>query len=64
MAVGIQTHVPMPEMVDRLGTINLRIDDPAFRAKVDRWAEITAKWDAPKPTPVLSANLARTPERG
>jgi len=54
----------MREIVDRLYTFHLRIDDPAFRAEIDRWAAMTAKWDAPKPDPVLSAIPAETPERG
>ena len=54
----------MREIVDRLYTFHLRIDDPAFRAEIDRWAAMTAKWDAPKPDPVLSAIPADTPERG
>jgi hypothetical protein len=54
----------MREIVDRLYTFHLRIDDPAFRAEIDRWAAMTATWDAPKPDPVLSAIPAETPERG
>ena len=54
----------MREIVDRLYTFHLRIDDPVFRAEIDRWAAMTAKWDAPKPDPVLSAIPAETPERG
>jgi hypothetical protein len=54
----------MREIVDRLYTFHLRIDDPAFQAEIDRWASATAKWDAPKPDPVLSAIPAVTPERG
>ncbi|SMX44468.1 hypothetical protein RUA8715_02457 [Ruegeria arenilitoris] len=54
----------MREIVDRLYTFYLRIDDPAFRAEIDRWAAMTAKWGAPKPDPVLSAIPAETPERG
>ncbi|PKP85760.1 MAG: hypothetical protein CVT80_00870 [Alphaproteobacteria bacterium HGW-Alphaproteobacteria-2] len=54
----------MREIVDRLYTFHLRIDDPAFRAEIDRWAAMTAKWDAPKPDPVFSAIPAETPERG
>jgi len=53
----------MREIVDRLYTFHLRIDDPAFRAEIDRWAAATAHWDAPKPDPVLSAIPADTPER-
>jgi len=54
----------MREIVDRLYTFHLRIDDPAFRAEIDRWAAATAKWDPPTPDPVLSAIPAETPERG
>ena len=54
----------MREIVDRLYTFHLRIDDPAFRAEIDRWAAMTAKWDAPRPDPVLSAIPAETPEGG
>ncbi|WP_349361215.1 hypothetical protein [Stappia sp.] len=54
----------MREIVDRLYTFHLRIDDPAFRAEIDRWAAMTAKWDAPKPDPVLSAIPAEKPESG
>jgi len=54
----------MREIVGRLYTFHRRIDDPAFRAEIDRWAAMTAKWDAPKPDPVLSAIPAETPERG
>ncbi|GAB4390830.1 hypothetical protein [Albidovulum sp.] len=54
----------MREIVDRLYTFHLRIDEPAFRAEIDRWAAMTAKWDTPKPDPVLSAIPAEMPERG
>ena len=59
-----EMRVLMREIVDRLYTFHLRIDAPAFRAEIDRWAVMTAKWDAPKPDPVLSAIPAETPERG
>lgn len=54
----------MHEIVDRLYTFHLRIDDPAFRAEIERWATATAHWDAPNPDPVLSAIPADTPARG
>ena len=54
----------MREIVDRLYTFQLRIDDPAFRAEIERWAAATAHWDAPKPDAVLSALPAKAPERG
>jgi len=54
----------MREIVDRLYTFQLRIDDPAFRAEIERWAAATAHWDAPKPDAVLSALPAKAPTRG
>jgi len=54
----------MREIVDRLYTFQLRIEDPAFRAELERWAAATAHWDAPKPDAVLSAIPANAPERG
>lgn len=53
----------MREIVDRLNTFHLRIDDPAFRAEIDRWAAATTHWDAPKPDPILTAIPAKTPKR-
>ena len=53
----------MHEIVDRLYTFHLRIDDPSFRAQIERWAAATAHWDEPKPDAVLSAIPAETPER-
>ena len=54
----------MYEIVDRLYTFQLRIDDPEFRAEIERWAAATAHWDAPTPDAVLSAIPANAPERG
>lgn len=54
----------MHEIVDRLYTFQLRIDDPEFRAEIERWAAATAHWDAPTPDAVLSAIPANAPERG
>ena len=58
----------MREIVDRLYTFHLRIDDPAFRAEIDRWAAMTAKWDAAKPEIVddaqANAFLARESRQG
>ena len=53
----------MREIVDRLYTFHLRIDDPLFRAEIERWAAATAQWDAAKPDAILSAIPADTPER-
>ncbi len=54
----------MREIVDRLYTFHLRIDDPAFRAEIERWAASTAHWDAPTPDAILSAIPTKAPERG
>jgi hypothetical protein len=53
----------MRETVDRLYTFHLRIDDPQFRAEIERWAAATAHWDAPKPDAILSAIPAGAPAR-
>ena len=53
----------MREIVDRLYTFHLRIDDPLFRAEIERWAAATAHWDAPKPDAILSAIPAEAPAR-
>jgi hypothetical protein len=53
----------MREIVDRLYTFHLRIDDPLFRAEIERWAAATAHWDAPKPDAALSAIPAEAPAR-
>jgi hypothetical protein len=53
----------MREIVDRLYTFHLRIDDPLFRAGIERWAAATAHWDAPKPDAILSAIPAEAPAR-
>src|SRR5512145_2287794 len=54
----------MREIVDRLYTFQLRIDDPEFRAEIERWAAATAHWDAPTPDAVLGAIPAKAPEHG
>jgi hypothetical protein len=53
----------MREIVDRLYTFHLRIDDPTFRAEFERWAAATSRWDAPKPDAILSAIPAEAPAR-
>jgi hypothetical protein len=37
----------MKEIVNRLYTFHMRIDDPEFQAWIDRWAAVAAKWDEP-----------------
>jgi hypothetical protein len=39
----------MREIVNRLYTFNISIDDPDFRNSVDRWARIAERWDEPDP---------------
>ena len=39
----------MKEIVNRLYTFNISIDDPGFRNSVDRWARIAERWDEPDP---------------
>jgi hypothetical protein len=38
----------MKEIVNKLYTFQMRIDDPTFQAWIDRWAAIAAKWDEPE----------------
>ncbi len=38
----------MKEIVNRLFTFQMRIDDPEFQAWIDRWAAVAAKWDEPE----------------
>ncbi|MCZ8352068.1 MAG: hypothetical protein O9352_19385 [Rhizobium sp.] len=37
----------MREIVNRLYTFHVSIDDPDFRERVDRWARIAEGWDEP-----------------
>ena len=45
----------MREIVDRLYTFLTRIDDQAFRAEIERWAAVVARWDEPQPDGFLAA---------
>jgi hypothetical protein len=42
-----QMRALMKEIVSRLYTFNISIDDPDFRERVDRWAKVSDKWDEP-----------------
>ena len=42
-----QMRTLMKEIVNRLYTFNISIDDPEFRNRVDRWARIADRWDEP-----------------
>lgn len=46
----------MRQVVNRLYTFMLRIEDPAFRDSIDPWVNAAARWD----DPVLDAGLAKT----
>ncbi|REF73468.1 hypothetical protein [Paracoccus versutus] len=46
----------MRQVVDRLYTFLLRIEDPAFRDAIDPWMNAAARWD----DPVLDPGLAKT----
>ena len=37
----------MKEIVNRLYTFNISIDDQEFRRSVDRWARVADRWDEP-----------------
>lgn len=38
----------MKEIVNRLYTFQMRIDDPEFQAWIDRWDVVSRKWDEPE----------------
>lgn len=38
----------MKDIVNRLYTFQMRIDDPGFQAWIDRWAAVAEKWDDPE----------------
>lgn len=38
----------MKNVVNRLYTFQLRIDEPEFQAWIDRWAVVAEKWDDPE----------------
>ncbi len=42
-----QMRTLMKEIVNRLYTFNISIDDQEFRNRVDRWARIADRWDEP-----------------
>ncbi len=44
-----QMRALMKEIVNRLYTFNISIDDPDFRNNVDRWARVAERWDEPDP---------------
>ena len=49
----------MKEIVNRLYTFNISIDDQEFRDRVDRWVALVEKWDEPEKDQAFIDNLAR-----
>lgn len=43
----------MKDVVNRLYTFQIRIDEPEFQAWVDRWAAVAKKWDDPELSPPI-----------
>lgn len=43
-----QMRALMKEIVNRLYTFNISIDDQEFRDRVDRWARLADRWDEPE----------------
>ena len=41
-------HDLMRQIVNRLYTFQLKVDDPQFQKMMDRWASIAEKWDKPE----------------
>lgn len=46
----------MRDFVNRLYPFNLKSDDPALRAEIERWMDVASKWDEPE----LDARLIGT----
>lgn len=53
-----QMRALMKEIVNRLYTFHVSIDDPDFRERVDRWARIAEGWDEPNEDIGLFRRLA------
>jgi hypothetical protein len=51
----------MKEIVNRLYTFQMRIDDPEFQAWIDRWAAVAGKWDEPELQDFRSLRSQRIP---
>lgn len=56
-----QMRALMKEIVNRLYTFNISIDDQEFRSKVDRWAMVADCWDNPDQNRHFN-DLSRVPE--
>ena len=53
-----QMRTLMKEIVNRLYTFNISIDDEEFRNRVDRWARLADRWDKPDSDLEFFRNLA------
>lgn len=53
-----QMRTLMKEIVNRLYTFNISIDDEEFRNRVDRWARLADRWDEPDSDLEFFRNLA------
>ena len=42
-----QMRALMKDIVNRLYTFNISIDDEEYRDRIDRWARLTDRWDEP-----------------
>lgn len=42
-----QMRALMKEIVNRIYTFHISIDDPKFRERIDRWAVLADRWDEP-----------------
>lgn len=42
-----QMRALMREIVNRLFSFHISINDPEFRERVDRWAKVSDRWDEP-----------------
>ena len=38
----------MRQIVDRVYTFEVRAKDPGFLERIERWAQVASRWDAPK----------------
>lgn len=54
-----QMRALMREIVNRLYTFNVSIDDLEFRNRVDRWARIADRWDEPDEDITFFRRLAK-----
>ena len=54
-----QMRALMKEIVSRLYTFHISIDDPDFQERVDRWVALAEKWDEPEKDQAFIDTLAR-----